>query len=648
MKSKNTFDYIFMGLKNNKLTEAKKKELDDKIKQDANKFDKAFSDKTYTVAKKVINNVEKLADYDYENFFTRVNKVFDDKMAPHKESNRTMTSEERKKRSEEFDNKISAIKPEVKKVEPVVDYKAEPEVKKAKPVVDYNVKPVIDYKEKIIQKTAEKKIEIDKEKKVIDEVNSKTIIDQSDKAEEVLSEHIKGDSKVEPAFKDIDNTATNAVENKVIEDAVKKNTKKDDLRESKSRQAEDVLAEYTKAKYSKENLSKNSKYYKQKKREKFAKRMSVELEENLIIKKKRSISRLFKFSIAFKLSFVFILLIISTVVTLSVAFYFGIDYVIALKDVGKLDDIEFFKDILLVLLIIFDFIAILLCVSLGTKTSRGLVQPIDEMTNIVKEINANEMDRRLDVKGIHDELRELALTFNEMLDRIESSYDTQNRFTSDASHELRTPIAVIQGYINMLDRWGKADSEVLDESIEAIKSESDNMKTLTEKLLLLAKADKGILELEFKPFELNELISEITRETQMIDSKHTVVNKINDVKTIVADRESLKQAMRIFVDNSVKYTPEGGEIAINSYLNKKNIYIEISDNGIGISKEDMDNIFNRFYRVDSSRTKESGGHGLGLSISKWIINRHKGSIEVKSELGKGTVVTIILSQLIVS
>jgi signal transduction histidine kinase len=337
------------------------------------------------------------------------------------------------------------------------------------------------------------------------------------------------------------------------------------------------------------------------------------------------------------------ILIILTVISLSVAFYLGIDYVISLKEMGKLDDIQFFKDVLLVLLIIFDTVAILICVSLGTKASRELVRPIDEMTLIVRQINANDMDRRLNVKGMHDELKELAMTFNEMLDRIENSYETQNRFTSDASHELRTPIAVIQGYINMLDRWGKADGEILEESIEAIKSESHNMKRLTEKLLLLAKADKGILEMEFEYFELNDLISEITKETQMIDSSHTITNNINEVKSIYADRESLKQAVRIFVDNAVKYTPEGGKIALNSYINKKKIYIEIEDNGIGISKEDMNNIFNRFYRVDKSRTKESGGHGLGLSIAKWIISQHKGEIEVKSELNKGTVITLILS-----
>lgn len=655
-KKKNIFDYILMGVKNTKSSDEKRKIAVERDKIKATKFDEAFSNKTYSVAKKVIDNVEKVADYDYESFFSRVNKAIDGKLSQHKENNRNLDSQNRTERSKEVKKNLE---------EHTSNFK----------INDYSPKSSKNYKDSLIEKT---KTNI--RKKIMDaEIKSKKIKEDFNKSDSVEKFKLKEEDsiKIEATkenkpikVKSVDLSKTTRVNGEIsaktdeiteppftkvvnIEDGssgreipdIEKIEKKSRHEKAveKKKTAEKVLQEYQEAKYSKENLEKNSKYYKNKKREKFAKIMSVELEDNLLVKKKRSITRLFKFSIAFKLSFVFILLIISTVVSLSIAFYLGIDYVIFLKEAGKLEDIKFFKDVLLILLIIFDFIAIIICVSLGTKTSRRLVQPIDEMTQIVKEINANEMDRRLDVKGIHDELRELAVTFNEMLDRIENSYDTQNRFTSDASHELRTPIAVIQGYINMLDRWGKADSAILDESIEAIKSESNNMKKLTEKLLLLAKADKGILELEFKPFELNELISEITRETKMIDSDHTITNDINDVKTIIADRESLKQAIRIFVDNSVKYTPPGGTISLNSYINKKKIYIEIADNGIGISKDDMDNIFNRFYRVDKSRTKESGGHGLGLSISKWIINQHKGNIEVKSELGKGTVVTVILS-----
>ncbi|MBI9012780.1 MAG: HAMP domain-containing protein [Clostridiales bacterium] len=757
--SKNVFDYIKMGLRSKTTIEDKKQEAQLKKQHEANAFDKAFTNKTYTVAKKVLDNVEKVADYDYDALFDRVNKVIDNKLP---KTTKTITPKDREYRSKEFDDKVAShpdrfniddyinkqknykdsiiekTKKNIQKKYTEADQKHK-ETKEIQPddmnnTIAFEVKldigkkskeetPIIissdslgsvenedrltiptepedkfvdlndlskqTFKETISpgeatetiteesadsyqvdeQVASEIQVEFDKElpssehianevakdeKESLDEIKSieqkmETPSSINEDAIDELQNLTEPDTVQEPLINEvIDDPLVDEIMEELIIDEVRNETVVDHSsshvespQEYTTRVAFDT--EILDKQYSKEELNRHNKYYKNKKRDKFAKRMKVELEDSLIGQKKRSFKRLFKFSLSFKLSFVFMLLIVLTVVSLSIAFYLGIDYVIELKELGKLEDIQFFKDVLIVLLIIFDMAAVLICISLGTKASRELVRPIDEMTQIVNQISAKDMNRRLDVKGMHDELKELAMTFNEMLDRIENSYETQNRFTSDASHELRTPIAVIQGYINMLDRWGKADGEILDESIEAIKSESHNMKRLTEKLLLLAKADKGILEMDFKSFELNELISEISRETLMIDSSHEITNEINEVKTILADRESLKQAIRIFVDNSVKYTPEGGKISINSYINKKKIYIEIADNGIGISKEDMDNIFNRFYRVDKSRAKESGGHGLGLSIAKWIISQHKGEIEVKSELNKGTVVTLILS-----
>jgi signal transduction histidine kinase len=741
--SKNVFDYIFMGLKKNKSIKNRAIEQE-KAKEQADKFNKAFTDKTYTVAKKVLDNVEKVADYDYDALFDRVNKAVDSKMP---KMTRTLTPEERQNRSVEFEKKvekhsdrfniedyiskeqnykdsiIEKTKRNIQKKYNEADQRhkekndntsdndikvdvninigttKDDNVSKDGKLVEDNLVIVLGHETLDISEdqpnenvTPEDLIEVIDEQideplldtEVIDDYfpeqidsdidsydtskSSETMV--TDNSKQISLDPSKDEITVEPEVTVIEDTIKESEEVKTeslsesiqseafhvplddveypsdigLEDSIDLVTDSVDtlldqaIEESEKPGLRDRITSYSKA-----DLKKSNKYHKKRRKDKFAKRMKVELEDSVIGKQKRSFKRLFKFSLSFKLSFVFMILIILTVISLSVAFYLGIDYVISLKEMGKLDDIQFFKDVLLVLLIIFDTVAILICVSLGTKASRELVRPIDEMTLIVRQINANDMDRRLNVKGMHDELKELAMTFNEMLDRIENSYETQNRFTSDASHELRTPIAVIQGYINMLDRWGKADGEILEESIEAIKSESHNMKRLTEKLLLLAKADKGILEMEFEYFELNDLISEITKETQMIDSSHTITNNINEVKSIYADRESLKQAVRIFVDNAVKYTPEGGKIALNSYINKKKIYIEIEDNGIGISKEDMNNIFNRFYRVDKSRTKESGGHGLGLSIAKWIISQHKGEIEVKSELNKGTVITLILS-----
>ena len=298
--------------------------------------------------------------------------------------------------------------------------------------------------------------------------------------------------------------------------------------------------------------------------------------------------------------------------------------------------------ILFLILLIANGIGILITTLIGSRVSRRMLSPIAKMTETVKAITIQDLDMRLDIGSAQDELKDLAETFNEMIDRIQSSYEQQNRFVSDASHELRTPISVIQGYASLMDRWGKNDREVLEESITAIKGESENMKDLTEKLLFLARNDKSLLKLEREDFLLSEFIEEIAKETRLIDSKHQIFTAVNGTIVLNADRKLLKQALRILVDNSVKYTPENGSIKISSYVRKNRLILEVSDTGLGIPKEDLPQIFNRFYRADKSRTKESGGHGLGLSIAKLIIDKHEGKIEVESTLQVGTTVRMIL------
>jgi len=289
-----------------------------------------------------------------------------------------------------------------------------------------------------------------------------------------------------------------------------------------------------------------------------------------------------------------------------------------------------------------DGIGIIFILLLGSRISRRMLNPIEKMTDTVKAITIQDLSARLDISGSQDELRELAETFNEMINRIQESYERQNRFVSDASHELRTPISVIQGYVNLLDRWGKNDSKVLEESIIAIKDESENMKDLIEKLLFLARSDKARQKVEKQEFWLNELVEEVINETQLIDSRHHVKNEFNEKILFFGDRKLLKQTMRIFMDNSVKFTPEGGTIQLNTFLKKKHLLLVIEDTGVGIPKDDLPFIFDRFYRSDKSRTKQTGGYGLGLSIAKWIIERHDGRIEVQSTVQVGTKFTIYL------
>jgi len=286
--------------------------------------------------------------------------------------------------------------------------------------------------------------------------------------------------------------------------------------------------------------------------------------------------------------------------------------------------------------------AIIITIVIGSRNSRKMLRPIENMTRTAKSITVGDLNTRLDVVDSHDELKDLAVTFNETLDRIQISFDQQNTFVSDASHELRTPIAVIQGYANLLQRWGKEDKDVLQESIDAIRSESDYMKELVEKLLFLASADKKKQKLEPFAFALNELIDEVLRETRLIDSQHNIMNEVNEIITINGDRSLIKQSLRIFIDNCIKYTPTGGSIILKSIAQGNHALITIEDTGIGISAEDLPHIFNRFYKADKSRTRENGGAGLGLSIARWIIEQHHGSIKVESTKNKGTKFIITL------
>jgi signal transduction histidine kinase len=278
----------------------------------------------------------------------------------------------------------------------------------------------------------------------------------------------------------------------------------------------------------------------------------------------------------------------------------------------------------------------------GSLKSRKVLKPIYTMTKTAEEITIRNLDARLNVNEAKYELKDLAFTLNRMLDNINIDYTKQKRFVSDVSHELRTPISIIHGYASMLQRWGKKDEEVLNESIEAIKNEAENMKDLVENLLFLARHDNQTLKYNKENFYLDQLLNEVIKETGIIDKKHIIAHEIKPDIFIYGDRNRLKQAIRIFVDNAIKYTPSSGKITLKAYKSNEYIHMSIKDTGIGISKDDLGNIFNRFYRSDKSRTRQTGGHGLGLSIAKIIILGHNGTIKVRSKLEQGSEIIVTL------
>jgi len=319
---------------------------------------------------------------------------------------------------------------------------------------------------------------------------------------------------------------------------------------------------------------------------------------------------------------------------------YGLLYIQIVKDMDNEYD---FMKILFALMAIADFIGIIASIILGYSISKKMLVPIDYITKAADNISINNLKERIEVTGPDDELKRLGNTFNKMIDRLQGAFDRQTQFVSDASHELRTPIAVIQGYANLLDRWGKDDREALEKSIHAIVLESSNMEDLVEKLLFLAKGDSGNQKIEKSEFCLNELISEVVRESNLIDQSHIISSDKNDSVSISADYKMIKQMLRIFIENSIKFTPKQGKIDISSEIVNKTVKITVSDSGVGIPKDEIQNIFERFYIVDKSRSKEKGGTGLGLSIAKWIVEVHKGTINVESQEGSGTKIIILLN-----
>lgn len=295
----------------------------------------------------------------------------------------------------------------------------------------------------------------------------------------------------------------------------------------------------------------------------------------------------------------------------------------------------------------------------GTAAVRRRLRPLDDLAETARrlsEVHADEgkfhdledaiariraPDARLRT-GDRD-LQSLEGAVNSLLDRMEENYRQQSRFVSDASHELRTPIAVIQGYANMLDRWGKKDEKILAESIAAIKSEAEQMNRLVEQLLFLARGDAGRTPLRLEEMDLSALMGEVYEEYRMIDEAHEWRLETPETPvTARGDAGLLKQCARVFADNAVKYTPEGGLIRLRVRLEDGVPAFEVQDGGIGIPQRDIEHIFERFFRSDPARSRQSGGAGLGLSIAKWIVDRHGGYFKVLSREGIGTRMCVVL------
>ena len=311
-----------------------------------------------------------------------------------------------------------------------------------------------------------------------------------------------------------------------------------------------------------------------------------------------------------------------------------------LKNVNQVSEIY---DRLNTLSIIFICIGVAIAIIMSIILGQKIVRPIKNIIRTTEKITTDDLNQRIEEPKQDDELKTLTQIINQMLDRLENSFENQTKFVSDASHELRTPLAIIKGYAEIIKKRRFSDEEIFEESIDSIINETENMKNLVQKLLFLAKGEITKINTNFQIIEMKEFVQQIHTDTEVSSKSHKFYLEKNEEYKVEADVTLLQQAIRALIENAIKYSEENTNIYIESIIKdgKKGI-VSIRDEGVGISEEDTKRIFDRFYRVDDSRTKATGGTGLGLAIVKRIVEIHRGEIEILSELGKGTKISIIL------
>lgn len=274
-----------------------------------------------------------------------------------------------------------------------------------------------------------------------------------------------------------------------------------------------------------------------------------------------------------------------------------------------------------------------------------LVAPIIEVTDAAREINSDNLSRRLPHPGHRDELNQMVITFNQMLERLESAFRQMRQFSGDASHELRTPLTILRGETEVTLRWAKNPDEFRD-TLRSNLEEIDRMERIIENLLLLSKSDSGEMTLEVKKLSLSDLIQALYLQGRTLgETKRIAVDlrvEVDEELHILGDELRLRQMFLNLISNGIKYTPEDGSLELAILREGELARVDVTDTGIGIPLEAQPYIFDRFYRVDKARNRMDGGSGLGLSIVKSIAVAHGGQISVKSFPGKGSTFTVML------
>lgn len=311
------------------------------------------------------------------------------------------------------------------------------------------------------------------------------------------------------------------------------------------------------------------------------------------------------------------------------------------------EEIHNILNIQIVIYIVASILILILGIVIGKKVLGSTLEPLYNMTNTVEHITVGQLDVRLQENNKQIEIDRLSKAFNDMLSRLETSFEIEQKikekmrhFISDASHELRTPLTSIHGFVEVLLRGAAKNEKQLNLALSTILLESDRLEELVNELLVLTKLDQKV-QVEMLEEDIKEIVEEIYPQLQILAGRRKIELNLEKNIIIRANRNQIKQVILNLVQNAIQYTDEeNGLIKIS--VNTKNdavdtfAILKIEDNGAGIAQKDLSEIFDRFFRSDTHRSRKSGGYGLGLSIVKSIVDAHGGEIKAKSEIGKGT------------
>lgn len=304
----------------------------------------------------------------------------------------------------------------------------------------------------------------------------------------------------------------------------------------------------------------------------------------------------------------------------------------ASKNIDYRNDIVRYSQLITIALFCIAVTLVFITSLISVKRNLRVLKNIAETA---ESITISNLSSSLPYDQSKDEIGSLVQSFNRMIGRLNEAVSRQNRFLSDVSHEIKTPIAVIKGYVNIIRRWGYKDPSVFNEAVAAIDSSVNDITDIINNLLLLDNLQNNRIVSEFKETDIGSILSKTAQAVKSLHPDRAVKIQIGKRKTVVCNEKLIAQVIRILVDNSLKYSPDGSPLELTCRIDGKRCLIQICDYGEGIEEDEIPKVFGRFYRVEKSRSKETGGSGLGLSIAADIMKLHEGTVTLSNRKPHG-------------